>query len=169
MIATRARLSCLAVFALAALAGAGCGESEEEKVQTAVKDYAAALRDKDFDKACEGLSERSREQVEQAGAQAGGGDCPAILKQVADTGSLGGIPKPDDVEFESVEVDGDTAAVEIKGGDAPAQLRKQDGEWKFDFGQGSGGEGSGGGSQGGGQDGGGQGGGGQGGGGQGDG
>jgi hypothetical protein len=162
MIATRARLSCLAVFAFAALAGAGCGESEEEKVQTAVKDYAAALRDKDFDKACEGLSERSRKQVEQAGAQAGG-DCPAILKQVADTGSLGGIPKPDDVEFESVEVDGDTAAVEIKGGDAPAQLRKQDGEWKFDFGQGGGGGGSGGGSGGGGgNQGGGQGGGGQG-------
>lgn len=151
MIVTRARLSCFAVVAVTALVGAGCGgESEEERaeaarteVETAVKDYASALRDKEFDAACEALTEDSRAQVEQAGAQAGG-DCPAILEQVSQMGSLGDIPDPDEVEFDSVEINGDSATVQIKGGDAPAQLRKEDDEWKFDFGQGGeGGEGGG--------------------------
>jgi hypothetical protein len=141
MIVTRVRLSTFAVVSVAALVGAGCGgggESDREQVESAVKDYASALRGEDFDAACEALTEDSRQQVEQAGAQAGG-DCPAILKQVSEMGSLGDIPDPDEVEFDSVEIDGDTATVEIAGGDAPAQLRKEDDEWKFDFGQAAGG------------------------------
>jgi hypothetical protein len=138
MIATKIRPFGLSILAVAALAGAGCGggeseaESAKDEVESAVKEYAAALKDKDYDKACDSITGPSRELVESQGGQ-GGGKCPEILKQVADAGQIGDIPDEDDVEFSSVKVTGDRATVKIKGGDQPAKLKKEDDEWKFDF------------------------------------
>lgn len=138
MIATKIRPFGLSILAVAVLAGAGCGESEAESaksdVEAAVKEYATALKDKDYDKACASITEASRKLVEMQGGQ-GGGECPAILKQAADAGQIGDIPDEEDVEFSSVKVTGDNATVKIKGGDQPAKLKKEGDEWKFDFGQ----------------------------------
>jgi len=139
MIATKLRPFGLSILAAAALAGAGCGESEAESaksdVESAVKEYATALKDKDYDKACDSITDASRKLVESQGGGQGGGKCPEILKQAADAGQIGDIPDEEDVEFSSVKVTGDEATVKIKGGDQPAKLKKEGDEWKFDFGQ----------------------------------
>ncbi len=138
MIVTKIRPFGLSILAVAALAGAGCGESDAEsaksEVESAVKEYATALKDKDYDKACDSITVASRKLVESQGGE-GGGKCPAILKQVADAGQIGDIPDEEKIKFSSVKVTGNNATVKIEGGDQPAKLKKEGDEWKFDFGQ----------------------------------
>lgn len=119
------RFACLALAAVTALAAAGCGQSEEEAVEAAVQDYASALRDGDFDEACDSLTDGSRDALEQME-----GGCPAVLER---TVARGGLNEPDS---RSIEFEDDFAKVEIKGEGGEALLRKEDGEWRFSFGLG---------------------------------
>ena len=129
MIAPKVRPFGLSILAVVALAGAGCGESEAESarddVESAVKEFAAALKDKDYDKACDSITDGSRELVESQGK--GGAKCPEILKQQP------AEDIPDDIEVDSVEIS-ENATVRIKGQDRPAKLKKEGDEWKFDLG-----------------------------------
>ena len=108
----------MAVFVLGA---SGCGGGDEKQVEEALMSYASALRDRDFDRACDALSERTREQIES-----GGGGCPANVEKAASRTGRELL----DPEIETVEIDGDTARVELKGAETPAVLVKEEGDWK---------------------------------------
>ncbi|CAN5478648.1 hypothetical protein BH20ACT19_BH20ACT19_04800 [soil metagenome] len=125
----RLRTLVLTSLAAASLLAAGCGGSEEDAVEDSVKEFASAAKDKDFGGVCDKLTDELRQQI----GQAGGGNCEEALKQFGEQVDLGGIPDPDEIEFESVEVDGDNATVKIKGEDNESKLVKEDGEWKADI------------------------------------
>ena len=114
-------VAALAAFALAAGLG-GCifgGGGPDD----AVKDFAGAAADGDFEKACDYLAEEV-----QAQADAVGGCATALESSVTDEDIEG------DVETEVVEESGDTATVEATfEGEDPEELSmvKEDGDWKI--------------------------------------
>lgn len=92
----------------------------------AVKDFASAIGDEDFEKACGYLSEEI-----QAQADAAGGGCASALE-----GSLSAedIEGADSVETEVLDESDDTATVEATfEGEDPEELEmvKEDGDWKI--------------------------------------
>jgi hypothetical protein len=120
---TASVLATLAGFVLAAGLG-GCifgGGGPDDAVQ----DFASAIGDEDFDKACDYLAEDIQAQAEAAGG------CAAALE-----GSLSDedIEGADSVETEVVEESDDTATVEATfEGEDPEELEvtKEDGDWKI--------------------------------------
>ncbi len=123
---TTHRLRSLAVTSLAtaSLFAAGCGGSEEDKVEDAVKNLAEAGKDKDFAGVCEGFAEDALKQIEDLGQ----GDCEKTLEKAGDA-FTDEIPDPDDLKIEKVEVTGDKATAEIDGDEA--SFVKEDGDWKI--------------------------------------
>lgn len=115
-----------------ALVLAACGGSAEEDVQSAVKGFASAVKDKDYGKACDTITADARKALE--GAAPGDSGCEGVLKQVNEAGGLEGLPSnPDDIEFDKTEVKGDTATVKLKGDETgDTRMKKEDGEWKLD-------------------------------------
>jgi len=132
MHAPRGRLPVAAALTAAALLLPACGGSDEGDVQDAVRDFASAVEDKDYEKACEGVTEQVR--LTFGNAATGGAGCEKVFQQANEAGGLEGLPtSPDELEFEKTEVNGDTATVRIKGDDTgDTTLRKEDGEWKLD-------------------------------------
>ena len=127
------RLLVLAVFAvLASLSIVACGGSDEDDVQAAVKDFASAVKDKDYGKACDGITAGARKSLEEAAPGKAG--CEGVLKQVNEAGGLEGLPdNPDDIKFDKTVVNGDKATIKVKGDSTgDTRMRKQDGEWKLD-------------------------------------
>ena len=124
----------LAVFAAASLFAAGCGGGgDEDEVKDAIKNLATAAQDKDYAKVCDGLTDKVRKQFEQGAARAGGGDCEKLLERLDRGGAISReIGDPNDLKFEKVTVKDDKATVRIKGEREPAELLKEDGEWKVD-------------------------------------
>jgi hypothetical protein len=91
----------------------------------AVQDFASAIGDEDFEKACDYLAEDIQTQAEAAGG------CAAALE-----GSLTDedIEGADSVETEVLEESDDTATVEATfEGEDPEELEvtKEDGDWKI--------------------------------------
>ena len=111
---------------------AACGGSDEDDVQSAVKGFASAVKDKDYGDACDAITKDARKTLAQAAPGSGG--CEELLKQVNEAGGLEGLPSdPDDIEFEKTEIKGETATVKLKGDDTgDTRMRKEDGEWKLD-------------------------------------
>ncbi|HZI90305.1 MAG TPA: hypothetical protein VFD31_01605 [Thermoleophilaceae bacterium] len=132
MLALRRRLPAAAVLMAAALLLPACGGSDEEDVQDAVRDFASAIEDKDYGKACDGVTEQVR--LTFGNAATGGAGCEKVFQQANEAGGLEGLPtSADDLEFDKTEVRGDSATVKIKGDDTgDTTLRKEDGEWKLD-------------------------------------
>ncbi len=117
-------LAALAAFALAAGLG-GCIFGNGGGPDDAVKDFAGAVADEDFDKACDYLSADIQAQAESAGG------CAAALE-----GSLTeeDIEGADGVETEVLEESDDTATVEATfEGEEPEELEltKEDGDWRI--------------------------------------
>ena len=116
-------LAALVSLALAAGLG-GCifgGGGPDDAVQ----DFAGAIADEDFDKACDYLAEDV-----QAQADAVGGCATALETSLPDED----IESAESVETEVVEEDGDTAIVESTfEGEEPEELEltKEDGDWKI--------------------------------------
>lgn len=126
----------LAVVAAASLFAAGCGGSDEDDVKGAIKDIATAAQDKDYEKVCNGLTDDVRKQFERGARRAGGGDCKKLLERLDKGGAISKeIGDPDDLKFEKVTVKGDKATVKLKDDPEPAELVKEDGEWKVGVGQ----------------------------------
>ena len=126
----------LAVFAAASII-AGCGGGgDEDEVKDAIKNLATAAQDKDYAKVCDGLTASVRKQFEQGAARAGGGNCEKLLERLDKGGAISKeIGDPDDLKFKKVTVKDDKATVEIEGEKEPAELVKEDGEWKVAAGQ----------------------------------
>ena len=124
--------SAAAVLTAVALLLSACGSGDEEEVQDAVREFAGAIEDKDYGKACERVTEQVRENL--GNPATGGAGCEKVFKQANEAGGLEGLPTdPDDLEFEKTDVRGDSATVTIKGDSTgDTTLRKEDGEWKLD-------------------------------------
>ena len=131
MLASRRRLPA-AVALVAALLLPACGGSDEDDVQDAVRDFASAIEEKDYGKACDGVTEQVR--LTFGNAATGGAGCEKVFEQADEAGGLEGLPTDADaLEFEKTEVRGDSATVKIEGDDTgDTTLRKEDGEWKLD-------------------------------------
>jgi len=135
MLTNRLRTPALVLLAASSILAPGCGGSDEDDVKSAVTDLAKAAKDKDYAKVCEGLTSDVREQIRGA-AQAGGGGCPKLFERLDKNGAVSKeIGDPDDLEFEKVTVNGEKATVKLKGERDPAELVKEDGEWKVGVGQ----------------------------------
>ena len=131
MLTNRLRTPALALLAASSILAAGCGGSDEDDVKSAVTDLAKAAKDKDYAKVCEGLTSEVRKQIQRGAAQAGGGGCPKLFERLDKNGAVSKeIGDPDKLEFEKVTVNGDKATVKLKGERDPAELVKEDGEWK---------------------------------------
>ena len=118
-------LAALAALALA-LGMGGCIFGGGGGPDDAVQDFADAIADQDFEKACSYLGEDLQSQAEAAGG------CESALES-----ALSGeedIADAESLEAEVVEEDGDTATVETTTeGEDPetVQLTKEDGDWKI--------------------------------------
>ena len=128
MTTNRLRVLAVSTLAVASLAAAGCGGSEEDKVEEAVKDGAAAAKDKDAGKFCDLVSEESLEQLEDGA----GKECEQAFDEQALDALAEDAPDPDSIEFDKVTVDGEKATVKIKGEEEETQLVKEDGDWKVE-------------------------------------
>ena len=111
----------------------GCGGGDEQEVQDAVRDFAGAIEDRDYGKACDRVTEQVRETL--GNSATGGAGCEKVFQQANQAGGLEGLPTDaDELEFEKTEVRGDSATVTIKGDSTgDTTLRKEDGEWKLDI------------------------------------
>lgn len=137
-----ARTLSLALLAAAAMGVAGCGGDDsgsggddEAQVKEVVTSYAAAVADRDGDKACDSMTDAARKQVEQAGQVIGAEGCGAIIEKATEDATDKERDQLKDLVVTSVKIDGDHAVVQVKAagetGD-PSNLVKQDGEWKID-------------------------------------
>jgi hypothetical protein len=116
----------LVVAAVAALA-AGCGESDEDKVRAAVRDYGDAVAAKDYQRICDELIARELVQnLEEIGLP-----CEVALRR-----GLGSVRKPK-LQIRAVRVVKERALVSVhstaanqKPSDDVLQVREQDGEWR---------------------------------------
>ena len=116
-----------AVIATLVLGAASCGESDEDKVKTTVKDFFGALADRDGRKACDLL-------VKAASTGAAGANCARSVTQIATQA----VPEnrreaARKIEVRKVEIRGDNATASAKGprGERTLALKKEDGEWRL--------------------------------------
>jgi hypothetical protein len=107
------------------VAGAGCGQSDQEKARDAVQDYVDARNDEDFERVCELYADSFKEQL-------GADDCPAFVEE--QTAGL----EAQDLEIVSVRVNEERAIAELDAAGesgAPTRiglvLEEQDGDWKI--------------------------------------
>jgi hypothetical protein len=112
-----------AVCAALLVAGAGCGQSDQEKARDVVQDYVDARGAQDYEAECDLYSESFKEEL-------GATNCPAFVEE--QTAGL----DPGDLEIVSVRVNGDRAMAELDvAGESGAATRiglvleRQDGDW----------------------------------------
>lgn len=125
---------------LASLVIAGCGggdpqsggvDDSEDDVRAAVREYADAVKARDFAEICESLTRESRELIEKSAQPAGGGDCAGTIEKAASTETFEQVPA--DPQFGVVTVEGDEAKVRIQGSEDNATLVKQEGRWRLEL------------------------------------
>jgi hypothetical protein len=147
----RAGPLCLLVVTSTAVALSACGGDggdstagtssssgdDREAVTAVVNDYTNAFADGDFDKACDLLSDDSRDQIEQAAKEELDVEgCSDALEKV--TGALDDKTREAlrGLSVTSVQIDGDRAVVKTKLAESgeetdPAVVVKEDGEWRL--------------------------------------
>jgi len=106
------------------VAGAGCGQSDQEKARETVQDYVDARNSKDFEAECDLYTEEFLKQI-------GATDCPAFVEEQTSGAATG------DLKLVSVRVKDDrgTAELDVSGESGASTrvgltLERQDGEWK---------------------------------------
>jgi hypothetical protein len=115
-----------------ALAAGGCGDdeggdSEEDRVKSAVSDYAKALADGDQERACGLLTEEARAEVERDA----GRRCPEFVSELA---GFGVREELSGAEASDVSVNGIEARASVKGVggvDLEVDLAKEGDDWKI--------------------------------------
>jgi hypothetical protein len=107
------------------VAGAGCGQSEQEQAREVVQDYVDARNSGEYEAECDLYSEEFKEQL-------GAADCPAFIEE-----QTTGADFEQTLELVSVRVKGDRATAELdvaaEGGGTTRVgliLENQDGDWK---------------------------------------
>ncbi len=132
MTIARRSLPLVVMLTVAALGLGACGESDEEQIRSAARDFVQAMKDKDAERACELLGPRGEAQfVALLGTFAGLTKCAELVEQ-----SEGDEEEPElserDIASAKVAIRGDLATLTGKGDDEPMGLRKIDGEWRID-------------------------------------
>jgi hypothetical protein len=115
-----------------ALGIAGCGGdddggSDEDKVKSAIDDYASALRDSDQPRACELLTDEVKAKIEERE----GKECQSF---VTNLGSFGADEQLTGVEATEVSFDGAKATATVKGAgeiEIEVDLVKDGADWKI--------------------------------------
>ena len=116
----------------AAALAAGCGGDDERDVRETLRQYVAALQQRDYQTLCDDvLSEKLVENLRQITTS----PCETALKAVLDD-----VERPS-IEIRSVKIDGDTASAVARtdaANEEPSEdtirLAKEDGRWKvFDL------------------------------------
>ena len=122
----RARLCALAV--LSAVAAAGCGVSDEERVESTVEHFYRAAAQGDGRGACGQLSSAAR-------SAPGAAQCEVSIEQLGEIGGPEAKRRIASVDVIDTKVDGDTATTRAQiPGQTPVtlQLRRIHGEWKLE-------------------------------------
>jgi hypothetical protein len=125
-----------ALVALCALGLSACGESDEEKADTTVREFVTATNKRDTKKFCDELV--SQQFLEQSTGAKGDKARDACHQQLK---SLKGL-KIGLAKISSTKVDGDKATVRAvlttqgQQQDQVFRLRKEDGDWKLAGGSG---------------------------------
>ena len=117
--------------AATALALAGCGQSDEDKVKETVNSYITALADGDGDKACGLVSKAAGDQIK---TQSKAKDCAAAIESFTKSSDGAAVKKAfKSAKVEKVEVKGEkaTATIRVEKQTAPLPLEKSGDEWKL--------------------------------------
>ncbi len=122
------RPACAMLATCLALAAAGCGEepTEAARASDAYNALTAAIRDGDYEEACERLTQKTRQDLRKAGKVQQTGACDKTLERViADVGTdedaLATVTPSD------VRIDGPTSATVND-----VRLEKSGGEWQVE-------------------------------------
>ena len=117
--------------AAAALAFAGCGKSDEDKVKETVTSYIDALSSGDGAKACGLVSESAANQIK---TQSKAKDCATAIEAFTKSPQGPAVKKAfDAAKVEKVEVKGKkaTATIRVASQTAPLPLEKDGDDWKL--------------------------------------
>jgi hypothetical protein len=122
----------LALLAAVASGAAGCGggQTDKEKIESTVRDYFTAFADSDFEKACERLSEPTREELTKAARVK---SCSAALARGAQQADVRRFrTKLRDARVVSVQIKDKTATAKVRaiGATTSLPLVKEGDSWK---------------------------------------
>ena len=118
-------------LALVLLAGCGGGGGGGDEVGDVVREYVAAVADRDGKRACALVTRDAQLRIFRSRRVHAGEDHPdqACAAVVESFGPLYGVGRLKGVEVTDVEVDGDRAEARADG--FPVRLVKDAGEWKI--------------------------------------
>lgn len=112
------------------------GGSDEDDVRSAAENFASAFKDENWGEVCALMTKQSKAQLEQAGELLQANGCEAVWKKAAKRIPEEAKQQLDNFAVDTIKVNGNTATVaSTSAQDSPAQLRKEDGEWKVNFAQ----------------------------------
>ena len=123
----------LAGTCVLAIAVAGCGgggQSDKQKIESTVHDYFTAFSSGDFAKACDALSESTREDLVKAARVK---DCTTALSRGAAKADVKQFAQQlKNVQVESVQIHGNTATAKVKalGSTTSVPMTKEGSDWK---------------------------------------
>ncbi|MDA0170345.1 hypothetical protein OJ998_14700 [Solirubrobacter taibaiensis] len=121
---------------------AGCGASEQQHVQQALRDFYAGWEHKDYAGTCARMTTEGRRQFASFGGKRNPADCPdalRIMDEAAEEYSEPGEGEEAELLFVDLEeledarirINGATA-IRYRGSYAVERLRKVDGRWLVD-------------------------------------
>src|SRR3954451_23331310 len=122
-------LAALAVLAVA-VAGCGGGDGDKQKIESALHGYFTAFSSGDYAKACDVLSEKTREDLIKAARVK---DCTTALSRGAAKADVKQFAQQlKNVQVESVQVHDKTATAKVKAlcSTTSVPLPKEGGDWK---------------------------------------
>ncbi len=124
------RLAAGMLCAAAALVSCGGQKSDAGQIQDVTKQFASAIKDKDYGKACDQLSAKAKAQISSEGAVVGGQGCVDTLTKVMTLADPKDVKSITDVHLTDVKVSGSKATGK-SGGDTTSFV-KEGGVWKID-------------------------------------
>ncbi len=125
------RTATIAAACAAAIAVAGCGKSDEDKVRETVDEYIGALAKGDGAKACGLVSKEANEQIK---TQSKAKDCATAIEKFTGSKQGAAVKKAfEEAKVQKVEVKEKkaTATIEVEGETAPLPLEKVGDDWKL--------------------------------------
>ena len=120
----------LATLIVLSIAGCGGGKTDKEKIESTVRDYFTAFADSDYKKACDNLSEPTREQLKEAARVK---DCATALERGAARTEVRQFKtKLRDARVVSVDIKDKTATAKVSaiGTTTSLPLVKEGDSWK---------------------------------------